>query len=105
MDTRSQLEAKKRTLLSRVEQALLDALAESPEVHRSIWRLQRAGFTLRLSIECHESAAESSSDLPPAEAPISAPAPVAFRIDADDLGFLRSIGIDPTRRPRPRRRT
>jgi hypothetical protein len=53
VDTRSQLEARKRTLLSNVERALLDALAESPDVHRSIWRLQKAGFTLRLSIECH----------------------------------------------------
>lgn len=102
MDTRSQIEAKKRTLLSNVERALLDALAESPEVHRSIWRLQRAGFTLRLAIECHESAPEPGATAPPAPTPSAHP--VAFRIDADDLGFLRSIGIDPTRRPRPRRK-
>jgi hypothetical protein len=35
----------------------------------------------------------------------AAAASAAFRIDASDLGFLRSIGIDPTRRPRARRRT
>ena len=109
MDTRSQLEARKRTLLSNVERALLDALAESPEVHRSIWRLQRAGFTLRLSIECHESAPDSGGETGagsnPEAPPPKATAPVAFRIDAEDLGFLRSIGIDPTRRPRPRKRT
>jgi len=103
VDTRSQLEARKRTLLSNVERALLDALAESPEVHRSIWRLQRAGFMLRLSIECHEAHAAESSDTKPEVT--TAPASAAFRIDADDLGFLRSIGIDPTRRPRPRRKT
>jgi Ser/Thr protein kinase RdoA (MazF antagonist) len=36
--------------------------------------------------------------------PVPSRADVAFRIDADDLAFLRSIGIDPTRRrrrPRP----
>ena len=98
LDARSQLEAKKRSLLSSLERALLDALAESPEVHRSIWRLQRAGFTLQFSIECHESAA---SDV---DAHAAARSPDTFRIDAGDLSFLRSIGIDPTRRARARRR-
>jgi hypothetical protein len=100
VDTRSQLEARKRTLLSNVERALLDALAESPDVHRSIWRLQKAGFTLRLSIECHE-AHEAKTEKPAEPAPATS---ATFRIDAEDLGFLRSIGIDPTRRTRPRRR-
>jgi hypothetical protein len=77
---------------------VVDALAESPEVHRSIWRLQRAGYTLQFSIECHESAsAEEAGE--PRRAP---QAPGTFRIDAGDLGFLRSIGIDPTRRARRR---
>lgn len=109
MDARSQLEAKKRSLLSSLERALLDALAESPEVHRSIWRLQRAGFTLQFAIECREAAADG--DEPPFEAvaggaPEAAAAarPGTFRIDAGDLRFLRSIGIDPTRRTRARRR-
>ena len=98
MDTRSQLEAKKRSLLSSLERALLDALAESPEVHRSIWRLQRAGYTLQFSIECHESGTAEATG----EAPSVPQAPGTFRIDAGDLGFLRSIGIDPTRRARRR---
>ena len=98
MDARSQLEAKKRSLLSSLERALLDALAESPEVHRSIWRLQRAGFTLQFSIDCREAAAGD------AEEPAESRSPGSFRIDASDLNFLRSIGIDPTRRTRARRR-
>jgi hypothetical protein len=106
LDTRSQLEAKKRSLLSSLERALLDALAESPEVHRSIWRLQRAGFTLQFAIECREAGADGAE--PRAEAgaaPIGEAArPGTFRIDAGDLRFLRSIGIDPTRRTRAKRR-
>jgi hypothetical protein len=107
LDARSQLEAKTRSLLSSLERALLDALAESPEVHRSIWRLQRAGFTLQFSIECHESAAadvEAKSEARAPRAPRASHAPDTFRIDAGDLSFLRSIGIDPTRRARARRR-
>jgi len=105
LDARSQLEAKKRSLLSSLERALLDALAESPEVHRSIWRLQRAGFTLQFAIECREAAADGAEPPPEAVAAAEAAArPGTFRIDAGDLRFLRSIGIDPTRRTRARRR-
>jgi hypothetical protein len=113
LDARSQLEAKKRSLLSSLERALLDALAESPEVHRSIWRLQRAGFTLQFAIECREAAADGvepqveagAAEIAGGAAEASATArPGTFRIDAGDLRFLRSIGIDPTRRTRARRR-
>jgi hypothetical protein len=44
----------------------------------------------------------------PATAPVEepepprAPAAPPFRIDGEDLSFLRSIGIDPTRRRRRR---
>ena len=37
---------------------------------------------------------------PPAGPP---PGDPVFRIDADDLRFLRSLGIDPTRKRRARR--
>ena len=43
LDARARMEAKKRNLLRDVERALLDALAESSEVHRTLWRLQREG--------------------------------------------------------------
>ena len=109
LDARARMEAKRRTLLRDVERALLDALAESSEVHRTLWRLQREGWTLQLSLDCQReddrergagrsrvravrkaSSGEGSSE------------PV-FRIDADDLRFLRALGIDPTRKRRARR--
>jgi len=88
-------DAKKRSLLRDLERALLDAIAESPEVHRRLWKLQREGYTLQLSLDC---AREDDS----AAAAPRAPEP-GFRIDAEDLAFLRSIGIDPTRKRRTRR--
>jgi hypothetical protein len=93
VDAKSPIEARKRSLLSELERALFDALAESPEVQRSIWRLQRAGFTLDLKLACREARPGAAAARPPA----------GFRIDADDLAFLHSIGIDPTRRARRRR--
>jgi hypothetical protein len=89
-------DAKKRSLLRDLERALLDAIAESPAVHRTLWKLQRAGYTLQLSLDCERESDE-------AEARPAAEAAPGFRIDATDLAFLRSIGIDPTRKRRARR--
>lgn len=88
-------DARKRSLLRELERALLDAIAESPEVHRRLWKLQREGYTLSLSLDCAR--ADDSAAPAPRE-----PEP-GFRIDAEDLRFLRSIGIDPTRKRRSRR--
>jgi len=90
-------EARKRTLLSELERALLEAISESPEVHRALWRLQREGYVLHLALDCERDgeAGGASLDEPPP----------TFRIDARDLQFLRSIGIDPTRKRRARRRS
>jgi len=99
VDGRTRLDAKKRTLLRDLEQALYDALSESRDVHRALLHLQRAGFSLRLSIECDDRAADTGT----ATAPNRRSPEVGFRIDADDLRFLRSIGIDPTRKQRARR--
>jgi hypothetical protein len=108
--TRGRRETSKRALLADVERALLDALAESPAMHRSLWKLQREGWVLRLFLDCERDAedapAESLAGSPEQRRRSSAretAAPV-FRIDADDLRFLRSVGIDPTRKRRSRRR-
>jgi hypothetical protein len=109
LDARARMEAKKRTLMREVERALLDALAESSEVHRTLWRLQREGFTLQLFLDCQrEEDPRRSARRPSARAGRRKPAAAAeaeptFRIDADDLRFLRSLGIDPTRKRRARR--
>ncbi len=85
-------DAKKQSLLRDLERALLDAIAESPEVHRTLYRLQRAGYTLQLSLDC-------TGQGEPTPVHREEPAPT-FRIDAADLAFLRSVGIDPTRKRR-----
>ena len=85
------MDERKRGLLREVERALLDAISESNEVHRSLSRLQRAGYTLHLFLDC---AAEREG---------SPQAPV-FRINGQDLKLLRSLGIDPTRKHRRRSR-
>lgn len=106
MPTRGRKELNKRALLADIERALLDALAESPAVHRSLWKLQREGWVLRLLLDCEREPADGA-EAPAAAAVAASPArgagEPAFRIDAEDLRFLRSVGIDPTRKRRPRR--
>lgn len=76
---------------------MLEAISESPEVHHALWRLQREGYVLHLALDCER---EDEGD---AEGPARAEPAPQFKIDARDLKFLRSIGIDPTRKRRARR--
>lgn len=82
--------------------ALEEAIAGSPEVHRTLLRMDDSGTTVRVRLD------------PKSRQPIVEPiafgnkaAPngePCFKIDTRDLSFLRSIGIDPTRRRRRRSR-
>lgn len=109
MNAKARNEAKKRTLLADVERALLEALAESAEMHRVLYRLQKAGWALELHLDCHraepatdeERSPRSRRARRPASERTTEPDP-AFVIDSGDLRFLRSIGIDPTRKRRRR---
>lgn len=108
MNARARNEAKKRTLLADVERALLEALAESAEMHKVLYRLQRAGWALELHLDCHRADEPGDAEpAPPKPRRATAPRPAApepaFVIDSGDLRFLRSIGIDPTRRRRRRK--
>jgi hypothetical protein len=95
---RARQEARRRSLMREVERALVDALSESREMHQVLLRLNREGLTLRLSIDC-DSDDDSTASTPTTN---ERRADAGFRIDAEDLRFLRSIGIDPTRRRRSR---
>ena len=120
-------------LLRELERALLEALAESAEAHRTLERMHDEGLTLQIYLDCRK-AGERSADapleparVPAAAAPVSAralarvtgragerrtraprkSAPVEpaplFRINTEDLAMLRALGIDPTRKGRSRR--
>jgi len=109
VNARARNEAKKRTLLADVERALLEALAESSEMHRVLYHLQKAGWALELHLDCHRAAPAEGEGAPPRKGRVrrpaaerDAPPEPAFVIDSGDLRFLRSIGIDPTRKRRRR---
>jgi len=127
------LDERIRQMIRELEQALSGAFAESEDVHEVLRRLRDEGYGLIFVLDrrdgrdpaaeegsdgdrglsprasgdpvAHARLARLSSSAPGAESgrPGSAAEPPSFRIDAADLAFLRSIGIDPTRKIRGRR--
>jgi hypothetical protein len=91
-----------REILRDFSRALSGAIAESPDLERSLRRIRREGYSLQLTVGC----ARVDSAMEPVNAgsrSLGGPSEPAFRIDVRDLSFLRSIGIDPTRRLRRRK--
>jgi hypothetical protein len=90
---------------------LIEAISDSSEINDSLRELQKAGYSLYLVVDCRRGAgkkrrsesARSSSAPAAAEVGTIRSSDPTFRIDGNDLLFLRSIGIDPTRKSRARR--
>lgn len=95
-------------MLRDLRRALSDAISDSPDVGRTLRRIREEGYSLYLLVDCKRDPFGDDDD----------PLPVAsrrrerererdrepvFQINGPDLHFLRSIGIDPTRRSRRRR--
>lgn len=96
------LNSKVRQLLREFQRSLGRALAESPEIGRVLERIRREGWSLYLVVDRDsDEEPEEAVELTPTKA-LSAGEPV-FRIDGKDLVFLKSVGIDPTRKLKRRR--
>lgn len=95
------LDEKVRHMLRDLGRALSDVIAESSEVSRTLRRIREEGYSLYLMVDCKR------EGMQPEPLPLNAGRPSeaepVFQINGLDLSFLRSIGIDPTRRPRRRR--
>jgi hypothetical protein len=97
-DNRSLLNERLQHMLSEFRKALYEAISDSTDVHRTWRQLREEGYSLYLLVDCKRQDGEQQSTergklaLPPQE-------PV-FQINGTDLSFLKSIGIDPTRRRR-----
>lgn len=97
------LDDRMRLLLRDLSRALFEAISDSHDVHRSLRQLRSEGYRLQLLVDCKPTPAAPAPATAAVEPePTRAPPGPAFRIDGEDLSFLRSIGIDPTRRRRRR---
>ncbi len=102
------IDEKIRQLLEQLSRALHTAIGESDDVHEHLDRLREEGYTLNLLLDCQpdlEGPREDRKDLSPRSLRmVHSNSRPEFRINGEDLAFLRSVGIDPTRRLRTRRR-
>lgn len=87
--------------------ALSEAISESTEATAKLRQIRDRGYSLYLLLDGAGAVREAEKE----EAPVvhgeagRGPngAEPQFRINGEDLAFLRSVGIDPTRRRRARR--
>ena len=102
------LDDKLHHMLRDLRRALSDAISESSEVSRTLRKIREEGYSLYLLVDCKRDAtgqeplALGEGDTAAATATASRTDP-SFQINMRDLTFLKSIGIDPTRRLRRRR--
>lgn len=112
------MDERRLSLLRDLERALLEALSESADVHRSLERMHGEGYTLQLFLDCHRETASAkaagraggesrSGEIAESRSRESGAGgdggePI-FRINSGDLQMLRALGIDPTRKGRARR--
>lgn len=89
-------------MLRELRRALSDAISDSSEVNRTLRQIREEGYSLYLLVDCKRDADEPEPVAFSTVPRLSSGEP-AFQIDGRDLSFLRSIGIDPTRRLRRRR--
>lgn len=106
-----------KQLLKELGDAINDSISESIDVNDRIQRIRDEGYNLYVVLDATIGLNKEDEAHKHGEAKPSAPAPeravaltrsgrsdVQFRIDISDLGFLRSIGIDPTRKVKSHRR-
>ena len=109
-----------REMLKELGQAINESISGSDRVHDSLQKIRDEGYNLymvldaKVGVNRRERPRSSRStrrslalvgrdDRDDREEPASSEERAAFRINLKDLRFLRSVGIDPTRKVRTRR--
>jgi hypothetical protein len=88
-------------LLQDLRGAITEALANSTDVTRSMEQIRDEGWSVYLVID-RKLEDETPEGIELTDGKSAQPAPT-FKINSTDLSFLKSVGIDPTRRVRRRR--
>lgn len=96
------MEDRLRQLVHDLRCAVSQALGESEDVGKALRTIRKEGWSLYLVVDRKRDEQDLESYEVSTE-PTPTGREVAFKIDGSDLSFLRSIGIDPTRKIRSRR--
>jgi hypothetical protein len=97
-----------RQMLKELGQAINESISGSGRVHDSIQRIRDEGYNLYMVLDAKVGVNREGRSRRGAKATAETEARTAedraaFRINLKDLHFLRSMGIDPTRKVRNRR--
>lgn len=99
-----------REMLKELGQAINESISGSGRVHESIQRIRDEGYNLYMVLDAKVGVNRREARLTRArrgsaktQEPEEPEQRAAFRINLKDLRFLRSLGIDPTRKVRNRR--
>lgn len=103
MEEDLKLDDKLHLMLRELRRALSDAISESSEVNRTLRKIREEGYSLYLLVDCKRDVEDPEPVALTAPRWRSGASDPVFQIDGRDLNFLKSIGIDPTRRLRRRR--
>lgn len=98
-------------MLKELGQAINESISGSGRVHESIQKIRDEGYNLYMVLDAKvgvnrretRGGSRTRSSSRAGEASSSGEERAAFRINVKDLRFLRSVGIDPTRKVRNRR--
>jgi len=90
-------------MLNELGRALMQAISTSSEVNGTARKIRQEGYSVYLALDCKQDRERSTRqiELTPRKDPSPAP---EFRLDGNDVAWLKSLGIDATR-PAPRRRS
>ncbi len=97
-------DSKTHRLLSELRHSLARIFSTSRDVNRLLHRIREEGWSLYVVIDKSDRAGEANAFELAAE-PLNSEADPPFRINSRDLTLLRSLGIDPTRKLRRRRKS
>ncbi|MGE5277543.1 MAG: hypothetical protein ACM3SU_11155 [Acidobacteriota bacterium] len=98
-----------REMLKELGQAINESISGSGRVHDSIQRIREEGYNLymvldaKVGVNRRESVRGARRAIGDAEPEDAGTERASFRINVKDLRFLKSVGIDPTRKVRARR--
>lgn len=98
-----------REMLKELGQAINESISGSGRVHDSIQRIRDEGYNLymvldaKVGVNRREGRGSSRARAASARGESTVEERAAFRINVKDLRFLKSVGIDPTRKVRNRR--
>ena len=101
-----------RAMLKELGQAINESISGSGRVHDSIQKIRDEGYNLymvldaKVGVNKREGKSRSRravASAEPEEDSSAAAERAAFRINLKDLRFLKSLGIDPTRKVRNRK--